>query len=194
MKDSQKGLLIVVSGPSGVGKGTICSALRKKDANTCCTVSATTRNPRKGEKEGCNYYYLSEEEFLDRRTKGDFLEWAEVYGNYYGTLRSEVDRLLDLGKNVILEIDTQGAMQIKSAYPFGVLVFILPPSFEELKRRILSRGSETGDALELRLSRAKAEMALAEKYDYTVVNDRVNSAVSALQKIIAEEKAKRYKG
>lgn len=191
MTNSAQGLLIVLSGPSGVGKGAMGSTLLKEDPNICYTVSVTTRQPRKGEKEGQNYYYISREEFFRRRDNGDFLEWAEVYGNYYGTLHSEVDRLLQDGKTVILEIDTQGAMQIKAAYPSGVLVFVLPPSLAELKRRIVARGSETAATLKLRLSQAEQEIAMAEQYDYTIINDNLKKAVSELRAVIAQEKANR---
>jgi len=191
MSELNKGLLIVVSGPSGVGKGTVDAALFEQVSNLCYSVSATTRQPRKGEVHGKNYFFLSKEEFLARREQGDFLEWAEVYGNYYGTLRSEVERQLAEGKHVLLEIDIQGAMQIKSAYPSGVFVFILPPSLEELKRRIVARGSETEESLRTRLGKAEQEIQMADRYDYTVVNDDLQTAVKELKNIICSEAAKR---
>lgn len=191
MSELNKGLLIVVSGPSGVGKGTVDAALFEQVSNLCYSVSATTRQPRKGEVHGKSYFFLSKEEFLTRREQGDFLEWAEVYGNYYGTLRSEVERQLAEGKHVLLEIDTQGAMQIKAAYPSGVFVFILPPSLEELKRRIVARGSETEESLRTRLGKAEQEMQMADRYDYTIVNDDLQTAVKELKDIICSEVAKR---
>ena len=136
-----RGLLLIVSGPSGVGKGSICKALLAKDDSTIYSISVTTRQPRKDEIEGKNYYFISEEEFLKRRDNGEFLEWAKVFGNYYATPAAEIEGLLDSGKNVVLEIDTQGAMQLKSVCPKGIYIFILPPSFEELEKRIISRGS-----------------------------------------------------
>lgn len=191
MTDQTRGLLLVISGPSGVGKGSICKALLRQDSDTVYSVSATTRAPRAGEIDGVNYHFISREEFENRRDAGNFLEWAEVYGNYYGTLSADVDRLLDAGKNVILEIDTQGAAQIRSVRPDGLSVFILPPSFAELKRRIVARGSETPDMLVLRLSRAEYEIAAAEHYDYRIVNDDVELAAARLLQIIEEEKRKR---
>ncbi|MEG1537382.1 MAG: guanylate kinase, partial [Clostridiales bacterium] len=132
---TEQGLLIVVSGPSGVGKGRVCAELLRMDANTLFSVSATTRTPRDGEKDGESYFFLTPTEFMAKRDRGEFLEWAEVFGNYYGTLKSEVDRRLSAGKNIILEIDIQGAMQIKAACPDAVYVFILPPSMKELENR-----------------------------------------------------------
>lgn len=193
MSEKARGLLIVVSGPSGVGKGSICRALEQRHADVCYAVSATTRQPRAGETDGVAYYFISEEEFLRRRDAGEFLEWAENFGNYYGTLRSEVDRLLGEGKNVILEIDTQGAMQIKAACPSGVFVFILPPSFDELKRRIASRGSEPPEVQRVRLDRAAQEIEMAALYDYQIVNDEVGQAAGRLLAVIDAEKARREK-
>ncbi|MDO4580990.1 MAG: guanylate kinase [Bacillota bacterium] len=190
----ERGVLLVVSGPSGVGKGSVCAALIAMDEQTTYSVSATTRAPRRGEVDGVNYYYISAERFAAKIAAGDFLEYATVYGNYYGTPRAEVERLLAAGKNVILEIDTQGAMQVKAACPQGVLVFILPPSIEELRRRITARGSETPESLNLRLSRAEAEMAMAEQYDYRVVNSDIETAAAELLRIINEVKASRRKG
>lgn len=189
MTDQARGLLLIISGPSGVGKGRICEALLSQDKNTVYSVSATTRAPRAREKDGVNYHFISREEFREKREAGQFLEWAEVYGNYYGTLSADVDRLLAEGKNVILEIDTQGAAQIKSVRPDGLSVFILPPSFKELKRRIVSRGSETPAMLALRLSRAESEIAAAKNYDYQIVNDDVEQAAARLRRIISDELA-----
>ena len=132
----KRGVLIVISGPSGAGKGTICKALLEKKDDLFLSVSATTREPRAGEVHGVNYYFLSKEEFLNKVDEGDFLEWAEVYGNYYGTPKSKVEEMLNEGKNVILEIDIQGALKVKENCEDGVFIFILPPSMEELKQRI----------------------------------------------------------
>ncbi len=187
------GVLVVVSGPSGVGKGTVCAALFRRDPDSVLSVSATTRPPRPMDVEGKTYHFLTREEFLSRREQGAFLEWAEVYGNFYGTLRSEVQRLREQGKNVILEIDTQGARQIKAAAPDCVSVFILPPSLEELRARISGRGTESPEVLELRLSKAEEEMAQAAHYDYRIVNDDVERAAGELAQIIAEERRSRKK-
>lgn len=186
-----KGLLLIISGPSGVGKGTVCSAVLAGSSDTVCSISATTRKPRPGEIDGESYYFLTREEFLKKRDNGYFLEWAEVFGNYYGTPAAEVDRLLAAGKNVILEIDTQGAMKVKSACPHGVSIFILPPSFAELEKRIIDRGTEAPEVRNRRLSCAKAEMELASRYDYSIINDSVEKAAARILNIISEEHKKR---
>ncbi|MBR5430045.1 MAG: guanylate kinase [Firmicutes bacterium] len=184
-----QGALIVLSGPSGVGKGSVSAEVLRRDPLTRFSVSATTRDPRPGEIDGKSYYFLTKEEFLLRRAQREFLEWAEVYGNYYGTLRSEVYRLVDAGFNVILDIDTQGAANVRRLCPEAVSVFIMPPSLEELERRIVSRGTETPAALALRLSRAEAEMALAPDYDHVIVNHKIEQAADELQAIIARHRS-----
>lgn len=187
-----KGQLLVVSGPSGAGKGTICKALIDKNPIWIST-SCTTRKPRVGEVDGINYFFIEREEFLKRMDNDEFLEYAEVYGNFYGTPRSEVLRLLDEGKDVILEIDIQGALKIKSSYPEGVFIFIMPPSMEELKNRITNRGSETPESLKTRLEAAYDEISFASKYDYAVVNDEVDKAVKKIESIIIAEKCRVFK-
>ena len=186
---ADKGALVVVSGPSGVGKGSVTSAVMRRDPLTRFSVSATTRSPRPGEEDGKSYYFLTKEEFLLRRAQREFLEWAEVYGNYYGTLRSEVDRLLDQGYNVILDIDTQGAASVRRLRPDAVSVFIMPPSMEELERRIAKRGTETQADRQLRLSQAEAEMSQADQYDHIVINQVVETAADELLSIIAARRA-----
>lgn len=187
-----KGQLLVVSGPSGAGKGTICKALIEKNPIWIST-SCTTRKPRIGEVDGVNYFFIEREEFLKRIDNDEFLEYAEVYGNFYGTPRSEVLRLLDEGKDVILEIDIQGALKIKSSYPEGVFIFIMPPSMEELRNRITNRGSETPESLKTRLEAAYDEISFASKYDYAVVNDEVDKAVKKIESIIIAEKCRVFK-
>ena len=187
-----KGQLLVVSGPSGAGKGTICKALIEKNPIWIST-SCTTRKPRAGEVEGVNYFFIEREEFLKRIDNDEFLEYAEVYGNFYGTPRSEVLRLLEEGKDVILEIDIQGALKIKSSYPEGVFIFIMPPSMEELRNRITNRGSETPESLKTRLEAAYHEISFASKYDYAVVNDEVDKAVKKIESIIIAEKCRVFK-
>lgn len=186
---NQKGLLLVISGPSGAGKGTICKALLEK-SEFWLSVSSTTRNPRAGEVHGENYYFISKEDFKNRIDKGDFLEYAEVYGNYYGTPRSSVIEMLESGKNVILEIDIQGASKVKEAFPEGIFIFILPPSMEELKQRIIKRGSETPESLMTRFKSAYKEINYVSKYSYAVVNDTVNSAVEKIESIVIAERCR----
>ena len=188
-RTADKGALVVISGPSGVGKGSVAREVLLRDPLTRFSVSATTRLPRPGEIDGESYYCLSEEEFLLRRAQREFLEWAQVFGNYYGTLHSEVDRLLGAGFNVLLDIDTQGAASVRQLRPEAVSVFIMPPSMEELKRRIIRRGTETPDVLEFWLSRAESEMALAPNYDYIIVNDDLETAAGELLDIIAASRA-----
>jgi len=185
-----KGLLIVISGPSGAGKGTICKYLVKKNEEIFVSVSATTRNPRVGEEDGKNYHFLSREEFIKRVEKDDFLEYAEVYGNYYGTPKSKVEDMLEKGIDVILEIDIQGALKVKENFDEGVFIFILPPSMEELKQRIIKRGSETPESLMTRFKSAYQEINYVSKYNYAVVNDEVDVAVKKIEGIIAAEKCR----
>ncbi|WP_315077172.1 guanylate kinase [uncultured Clostridium sp.] len=190
MNDQKRGLLIVISGPSGAGKGTICKELLEKNDNLLLSVSATTRSPRNGEVDGVNYHFLSKDDFITRIEKNDFLEHAEVYGNYYGTPKSNVDKMLDSGRDVILEIDIQGALKVKENTEEGVFIFILPPSMEELKQRIIKRGSETPESLMKRFKSAYKEINFVSKYNYAVVNDEVNVAVEKLEAIILAEKCR----
>ena len=186
----KRGVLIVISGPSGAGKGTICKALLEKKEDLFLSVSATTREPRAGEVHGINYYFLSKDEFLNKVDEGDFLEWAEVYGNYYGTPKSKVEEMLNEGKNVILEIDIQGALKVKENCEDGVFIFILPPSMEELKQRIIKRGSETPESLLRRFNSAYAEINYISKYNYGVINDEVELAVKKIENILSAEECR----
>lgn len=184
MNNKGRGLLIVISGPSGAGKGTICKSFLERNPEVAISVSATTRSPRKGEVEGVNYYFMSKEEFKGKIEDNDFLEYAEVYDNFYGTPKSNVEELLEGGKDVILEIDIQGALKVKENTEEGVFIFILPPSMEELKARIIKRGSETPESLMKRFKSAYKEINFISRYNYAVVNDEVETAVEADRKSV----------
>lgn len=185
----ERGLLLVISGPSGAGKGTICKALIEKNS-FWISVSATTRLPRQGEVEGKSYYFTSKEDFLERIERKDFLEYAEVYGNFYGTPKSKVIQMLEDGNDVILEIDIQGALKVKEAFKEGIFIFILPPSMEELKQRIIRRGSETRESLMTRFKSAYKEINYVSKYSYAVVNDTVEEAVKKIESIVVAERCR----
>lgn len=185
-----KGLLIVLSGPSGVGKGTVCTALRKRLANLIYSVSATTRQPRLGEEEGVNYFYKSREQFLDMIDNDQLLEHAEYVGNYYGTPRDFVEKTIDEGKDIILEIEVQGALKVKEKFPQGIFIFLLPPSLDELKCRIQNRGTENDTIIDHRMSVAAQEINLLQHYDYAVVNDEIEGACKRIESIIIAEHCK----
>ena len=184
----QSGILFVLSGPSGAGKGTICQELLRQIPNLQYSVSATTRKPRLGETNGINYWFKEKDEFEEMIKNDLLLEYAEVYGNYYGTPKEQVLKVLKSGKNVVLEIDPQGAMQVKAKFPEGVFIYILPPSLDELAARITKRGTDSKDSIKKRLSAATEEIQYALKYDYVVVNDKVETAVDSIATIISAEK------
>ena len=183
----RKGLLVVVSGPSGAGKGTICQALLEKTP-LAYSVSATTRKPRAGEVDGKSYYFLSVEAFEEMIEKDELLEWAKVYDNYYGTPLKKVEEKLAAGEDILLEIDTQGAMKVREKFPEGVYIFILPPSLAELERRIRGRDTETEDVLRKRLAAAIDEIEAGKCYKYVVTNDEVDGAVDSVCAILAAER------
>ena len=185
-----RGLLLVVSGPSGAGKGTICNALVGSHPEIFLSVSATTRKPREGEIEGKSYYFMQEEQFKDKIANCGFIEWACFCGNYYGTPKDKVEQLLDEGKDVILEIEVQGAMKVRSEYPEAVFVFVLPPSMHELRNRIVGRGTETEEVINERLKTAAWEFSHIAKYNYILLNDNIESAVERFSAIICAEKAR----
>lgn len=182
------GLLVVISGPSGAGKGTICKRLREVMKDLKVSVSATTRQPRWGEIEGESYFFINEEEFIKKINNDEFLEYAKVYGNFYGTPKKEVFKQLEAGNDVILEIDIQGALQVKKNYPRGVFIFILPPSITELKNRIEGRGTDSKEVILERMQSVYEELNYAFEYDYVVLNDEVESAVEKITCIIKSEK------
>lgn len=185
---NKKGLLLVVSGPSGVGKGTICKEYLSVYDDCALSVSATTRAPRDGEIDGESYFFLSQDEFKKKIDEGGFLEHAVFCDNYYGTPKDAVLNMLDSGKNVILEIEVQGALQVRSHYPEAVFIFVIPPSMETLEERLRGRGTEEDDVISKRLDRAKAEFKFIEKYNYVLENDTVENAVRRLHSIITAEK------
>ena len=162
----RKGLLVLVSGPSGTGKGTVCNLLREKHPELAYSISATTRQPRPGEVDGVNYYFYDKAKFEAMIEAGELLEWANVYGNYYGTPKQAVLDRLEAGEDILLEIDTQGALNVMEAMPEGLYVFLLPPSLEELEKRLRGRGTETEESIARRLGAAKEEIGRAVKYRY----------------------------
>lgn len=185
-RSEHKGKLFIISGPSGAGKGTICKRL-VDETKVEISVSMTTRQPREGEVDGKSYYFTTKEDFLKEVEADGFLEWAEVYGNYYGTPKSKLDEKLSAGIDVVLEIDIQGALNVKEVYPEGIFIFILPPSMAELRKRITGRGSETEESLKLRLSQTLKEVSYIDKYDYCVVNDDLDEAVARVKAIVFAE-------
>ena len=182
----KKGKLFIISGPSGTGKGTICKALLERN-DIEISISMTTRAPREGQKHGVSYYFATREEFEKTIAEGGFLEYADVFGNYYGTPKAMVVEKLEQGRDVVLEIDVHGAINAKKVYPESVLIFILPPSLEELRARIVGRGTETEDVINLRLSKALEEMSYIDKYDYYVVNDVIDDAIIRTEAIMLAE-------
>ena len=176
--------LLVISGSSGVGKGTVIKSLLEKCPDLNLSISCTTRNPRPGEKDGINYFFISREEFKKGIENNDFLEWAEFSGNLYGTRESYINDCLNQNKNVLLEIETQGALQVKAKMQEAVLIFIAPPSLEELESRLRGRHTETEEAIQKRLEFVKLEIENSKQYDYVVINDTVENAVNQILKII----------
>ena len=189
---NKMGALVIVSGPSGSGKGTIMNEYFKnyENDNSFLSISATTRSPRAGEKEGVNYYYKTKEEFEFMINNDGLAEWAEFCGNYYGTPKKAVLDMLEAGKNVILEIEVQGAMQVKESFPEAACVFVLPPSFTELRRRLVERKTESEEVIDIRLKRAKQEVLLIDNYDYILINDDLNIAVEKFHSIVVAESQK----
>ena len=191
MKLNERGLLIVLSGPSGVGKGTVRKALfDMEDHDLTYSVSMTTRPMREGEVDGVDYYFVSKEDFEKRISENGFLEYEQFFGNYYGTPRDKVEQQLDVGHDVVFEIEVQGALKVRNQVKDAVFIFLVPPSKKALKDRLISRGTEDDKTIDTRLEKAEKEFQLAHKYDYIVVNDDVYNAADRILAIIRAEHAK----
>jgi len=182
MKNLKK--LIIITGPSGVGKGTVVKELLDRNKDIWLSISATTRNPRIGEKDGENYYFISDEKFKDMIDKKEFLEWAQFAGNYYGTPLSTVNEKIEKGFIVLLEIEVEGAKQIKEKFPEALSIFLLPPSKAELEKRIRNRGTEKEESIDRRLRRADYEIASSDEFDFVLTNHDVDETVKGVFKII----------
>ena len=185
-----KGKLVVISGFSGPGKGTLMKALMKEYGDSyALSVSATTRNPRPGEMDGVDYFFVTRDKFEQMIAEDALIEYAQYVGNYYGTPKEYVQQQLDLGKNVILEIEIQGALKIKEKFPDTVLMFVTAPDANELKNRLVGRGTETPEVIAARLSRACEESMGMEKYDYLVINDTIENGISLIDRLICDERS-----
>lgn len=189
MENCHRGLIITISAPSGAGKSTICERLINEMPNLKMSISYTTRKPRVNEKNGENYYFIDKDTFQSMINSNEFIEWAEVYGNYYGTSKNLIYEIINSGKDVLLDIDTQGAKNIKNLFPESILIFIIPPSLQELERRLRNRG-EDPEIMKIRLLKAKDEIAQYKFYDYLVVNNQLELAINDIKCIICSEKLK----
>lgn len=189
-----KGLLVVITGPSAVGKGTIVKEALRRYPDLRWSVSVTTRKQRPGETDGVEYFFLEKEEFLRRAEAGELLEWAEVYGNFYGTPRTYLQEVMDRGHDVILDIDINGAMQVRERFPEGLFVFVIPPSVAELEKRIRGRGTESAADIERRLSEVPKWLEHGLSYQYVLVNDDLEAAVEGLRHILQAEKYRTERG
>ena len=179
--------LFVLSGSSGVGKGTVLKGFLERNPDFMLSISCTTRKPRQGEIDGVNYFFMTREEFKNCIENNKFLEWAEFAGNFYGTKKKYIKQCLEEGKNVILEIDTQGALQVKKQMPEAVLIFIAPPSLEALEARLRGRHTEDEETIQKRLEQVRAEIKRSENFDYRIVNDRLEDAILRLEEIVKGE-------
>ena len=187
----RKGLLLVISGPAGVGKGSIVRVLLERNRKMRLSVSATTRAPRPGEIDGVHYFFMDEQRFQKMIDNGEFIEYMKVFNtNFYGTPRDFVLKEIEDGHDVILEIDVQGAMNVRRSFPDAVLVFICPPSMNELKARLVGRGTETPEAIETRFATATDEIAMMNRYDYVVLNDVIDAAATRIENIVSAEKCR----
>lgn len=178
------GMLFVISSPSGGGKTTVIQSLKKMNLDLAYSISATTRPIRQGEENGKDYYFISHDVFQDHLDREEFIEFAEVHGNYYGTFRRQIDSYLNDGKSVVLDVDVQGAVAIKKLYPKAVLIFLLPPSIKVLEERLRKRGTENEDVVQRRLETAKAELEMADEYDFQIINKDLNATMKKIVAII----------
>lgn len=190
---SGQGIIFVISAPSGAGKLTLLNKVRETESSFSSTVSATTRGMRPGEAHGKDYYFLPRAEFEARVVAGEFAEWAEVHGNLYGTLKEELDRCMNSGHNVLLELDVQGMRSLKGMYPQAVSLFLMPPSMEELERRLRHRGTDDDDVIRLRLKNAQEEISARKEFDYIIVNDVVERAAGDMTAIFRAEHCRAYR-
>lgn len=188
MQETRKGMLLVISGPSGTGKGTLLTRLLKEDESFTFSVSATTRAPREGEVDGVHYHFLTNEQFDQLVAENAFVEYASVHGNRYGTLKSEVFERMEKGQNVLLDIDTQGALNVMEEMPWCVSLFILPPSYKALRERLSGRGTETQEQIDRRFQNARKEIPLMDRYQYIIVNDDLDAAYAQLRAVTIAEK------
>lgn len=184
----EKGILFVISGPSGVGKNSVLTSLLKDVPGLCYSISATTRPPRKGELNGVNYFFLTKEQFMEKAEAGDFFEYEEYVGNLYGTPRDYIERAIGEGRDVVMDIECRGAAEIKRKMPEAVLIFLTPPTMEELKARLVARSTDSPEVIEMRIRKAEQEMGEVAKYDYFVLNDKLDLAVEDVKKIIGAER------
>jgi guanylate kinase len=187
---SPRGLPVVLSAPSGTGKSTIACRLTEQSPSTCLSISCTTRAPRPGEKEGEHYFFTTFDEFKRKIEAGEFLEWAIVHGHYYGTPLKALETQLDRGRDVILTIDPQGALSVKRIYPGGVFIFVVPPSWDVLMKRLYKRATDDQKSMDIRIANARKELAYLGHYDYLVVNDDLDTAVRQVSAIISAEHMK----
>ncbi len=190
IKFKKRGLLIVVSGPSGAGKDSVCNLVKEKNNNMWISISCTSREIRKGEEDGINYFYLTKEEFENKIKNNDFLEYAIYNNNYYGTPLYKIEENLNKGIDVVLVIEVQGALKVKKIYPDAIFIFILPPSMEELKNRLIKRGTESTEKILERFKTAYKEINEISKYNYVIVNNILDEAVSKMQSIIVAERCR----
>ena len=178
------GQLFIVSAPSGAGKTTLVRLLLEKDAAISLSISTTTRAPRPGEQDGREYHFVSVPQFVERRDRGEFLEWAEVHGNYYGTSQRWIEEQLQTGRDVLVEIDWQGAQQVREVFPEAIGVFILPPSMDILKQRLAGRGTDSAEVIARRIAAAQAEMRHVDEFDYVIINDDLQKALAELVSVV----------